>query len=62
MKKWIEQFDTLKFTTRSAGWFMLLIAALTYGLFFWKRGFYWDEFPWAWIYFRLGPDALTKTF
>ncbi|MBM3181201.1 MAG: hypothetical protein FJZ86_12710, partial [Chloroflexi bacterium] len=62
MKKWIDQFDTLKFTTRSAGWFMLLIAALTYGLFFWKRGFYWDEFPWAWIYFRLGPDALTKTF
>ena len=62
MKKWIERFNNLKFTTRSAGWFMLLIAALTYGLFFWKRGFYWDEFPWAWIYFRLGPDALTKTF
>ena len=41
---------------------MLLIAALTYGLFFWKRGFYWDEFPWAWIYYRLGPDMLTKTF
>ena len=62
MKKWIERFNNLKFTTRSAGWFMLLIAALTYGLFFWQRGFYWDEFPWAWIYFRLGPDALTKTF
>ncbi len=41
---------------------MLFIAALTYGLFFWQRGFYWDEFPWAWIYFRLGPDVLTKTF
>ncbi len=41
---------------------MLFVAALTYGLFFWKRGFYWDEFPWAWIYFRLGPDVLTKTF
>jgi hypothetical protein len=26
-------------------------------LFFWQRGFYWDEFPWAWIYYRLGPDA-----
>lgn len=62
MKYWIERFNTLKFTTRSAVWFMLFIAALTYGLFFWQRGFYWDEFPWAWIYFRLGPDVLTKTF
>lgn len=62
MKKWIERLDGVKFTTRSAAWFMLLIAVLTYGLFFWKRGFYWDEFPWAWIYFRLGPDVLTKTF
>src|SRR3972149_126363 len=62
MKKWIERFNNLKFTTRSAGWFMLIIAALTYGLFFWQRGFYWDEFPWAWIYFRLGPDVLTKAF
>ncbi|MBI5966079.1 MAG: hypothetical protein HY863_21570 [Chloroflexi bacterium] len=42
--------------------FLLVIAILTYGLFFWKRGFYWDEFPWAWIYYRLGPDVLTKTF
>jgi len=62
MKHWIERFNTLKFTTRSAVWFMLFMAALTYGLFFWQRGFYWDEFPWAWIYFRLGPDVLTKTF
>ncbi len=62
MKKWFERFETLKFTTRSAVWFMLFISALTYGLFFWKRGFYWDEFPWAWIYFRLGPEMLTKTF
>jgi hypothetical protein len=42
--------------------FLLVVAFLAYGLFFWKRGFYWDEFPWAWIYFRLGPDVLTKTF
>ncbi len=62
MKKWIERFDNLKFTTRSVVWFLLFIAALAYGLFFWQRGFYWDEFPWAWIYFRLGPDVLTKTF
>ena len=42
--------------------FLLIVAILTYALFFWKRGFYWDEFPWAWIYYRLGPEMLTKTF
>ncbi len=62
MKKWLERLDAIKFPPRSAVWFLLVIAVLTYGLFFWQRGFYWDEFPWAWIYFRLGPDVLTKTF
>ncbi len=41
---------------------LFIVAFLTYGLFFWERGFYWDEAPWTWIYYRLGPDALTKTF
>ncbi len=38
------------------------LAVLTYAPFFWERGFYWDEAPWTWIYFGLGPAALTKTF
>jgi hypothetical protein len=42
--------------------FLLVFAFLAYGIFFWQRGFYWDEAPWTWIYFRLGADALTKTF
>ena len=42
--------------------FLLVLALLTYALFFWQRGFYWDEAPWSWIYYRLGPAALTKTF
>ncbi len=62
MKPWLERLDKLEFTPRSAAWFLLVTASLTYGLFFWQRGFYWDEFPWAWIYFRLGPDVLTTTF
>jgi hypothetical protein len=62
MKKYLDRLNDLAFTPRSTVWFLLLIAALTYGLFFWQRGFYWDEFPWAWIYFRLGPETLTKTF
>ena len=42
--------------------FLLALALLTYALFFWERGFYWDEAPWTWIYYRLGPAALTQTF
>lgn len=42
--------------------FLLALAALAYAPFFWERGFYWDEAPWTWIYYRLGPDALTQTF
>jgi hypothetical protein len=42
--------------------FLLALAALAYAPFFWEHGFYWDEAPWTWIYYRLGPDALTQTF
>ncbi|NOH02039.1 MAG: hypothetical protein HND47_08785 [Chloroflexi bacterium] len=62
MKKLLDRLNTITFTPHSTVWFLLIIAALTYGLFFWQRGFYWDEFPWAWIYYRLGPAMLTKTF
>ena len=62
MKKLTDRLNSITFTPRSTVWFLLFIAALTYGLFFWQRGFYWDEFPWAWIYYRLGPAMLTKTF
>lgn len=62
MKKLTDRLNAIIFTPRSTVWFLLLIAFFTYGLFFWQRGFYWDEFPWAWIYYRLGPAMLTKTF
>jgi hypothetical protein len=42
--------------------FLFLLTLLAYALFFWEHGFYWDEAPWAWIYYRLGPDALTQYF
>jgi hypothetical protein len=42
--------------------FLFILALLTYALFFWERGFYWDEAPWTWVYYRLGPAALTKLF
>ncbi|MFM8367655.1 MAG: hypothetical protein ACKOBD_02740 [Chloroflexota bacterium] len=62
MKNLTDRLNNITFTPRSTVWFLLFIAALTYTLFFWQRGFYWDEFPWAWIYYRLGPAMLTKTF
>ena len=46
----------------SAPLFLFILALLTYALFFWERGFYWDEAPWTWVYYRLGPAALTKLF
>ncbi len=49
-------------STRSIPVVLFIVAFVAYGLFFWERGFYWDEAPWTWIYYRLGPDALTKTF
>jgi len=42
--------------------YLLVLAFIAYGLFFWQRGFYWDESPWSWIYYRLGPAMLTQTF
>jgi hypothetical protein len=62
MKKILDRLNSINFTPRSTVWFLLLIAALTYGLFFWQRGFYWDELPWTWIYFRHGPEMLKVTF
>ena len=62
MKASLEKLKTSLSSPRSVPVLLLLVAALTYGLFFWERGFYWDEAPWTWIYYRLGPAALTKTF
>ena len=57
-----EKVKTKLLSPHSVPIALFIVAFLTYGLFFWERGFYWDEAPWTWIYYRLGPDALTKTF
>jgi hypothetical protein len=58
----IKKLESVSFSPRTVPWFLLAVSALTYGLFFWARGFYWDEAPWTYIYYRLGPAALTQTF
>ena len=62
MKAYSEKFKVELSSPRSVPVVLFIVAALAYGLFFWERGFYWDEAPWTWIYYRLGPAALTKTF
>ena len=62
MKANLEKLKRGLSSPRSVPVLLFIVAALTYGLFFWERGFYWDEAPWTWIYYRLGPAALTKTF
>jgi len=62
MKASLEKLKIGLSSPRSVPILLFIVAALTYGLFFWERGFYWDEAPWTWIYYRLGPAALTKTF
>lgn len=62
MKSYFERFKAYITSPRGVPFVLFVVAALSYGLFFWERGFYWDEAPWTWIYYRLGPAALTKTF
>lgn len=62
MRANLEKFKSTLSSPRSVPILLFIIAFLAYGLFFWERGFYWDEAPWTWIYYRLGPAALTKTF
>ena len=62
MRTNLERFRSVLSSPRGVPFVLFIVAFLTYGLFFWERGFYWDEAPWTWIYYRLGPEALTKTF
>lgn len=62
MRSYFERFTAYSTSPRGVPFVLFVVAALSYGLFFWERGFYWDEAPWTWIYYRLGPAALTKTF
>jgi len=62
MKAYSEKLKAALSSPRSVPVLLFIVTVLAYGLFFWERGFYWDEAPWTWIYYRLGPAALTKTF
>ena len=39
-----------------------MVAILTYGLFVWRHGFYWDDLPMSWIRYELGVEAMKLYF
>jgi hypothetical protein len=41
---------------------LLGVCGLAYGLLAPALGFYWDEWPFAWIYYKLGPEGLMRYF
>lgn len=40
----------------------LTVAILSYGLFIWRHGFYWDDLPMSWIRYELGIEAMKLYF
>ena len=42
----LEKLKSGLSSPRSVPLVLFVVAVLTYGLFFWERGFYWDEAPW----------------
>lgn len=59
MKDWLKRLVADPFAVP-----LILLATtfFSYGLFFWKLGFYWDDQPISWIRYELGPAATTKYF
>ncbi|HEY5982631.1 MAG TPA: hypothetical protein VIU38_04100 [Anaerolineales bacterium] len=41
---------------------LLVITVLSYGLFFWQLGFYWDDQPMSWVRYQFGPAAMRLYF
>ena len=50
------------FTIRSVPYLFALITVIAYGLLFRQTGFYWDDWPFAWIARFLGPQEFFRAF
>ena len=62
MRSFFRKFETLASSPRAIPWVFLVVAALVYGLFVWRHGFYWDDLPMSWIRYELGPEAMRVYF
>ncbi len=56
------QMQTPRFTAKSIPVAFFLLTLLTYGLMFPWTGFYWDDWPFAWIAKFLGPAEFIPAF
>lgn len=54
--------NAYRFKIRSIPYLFILITSIAYGLFFWQTGFYWDDWPFAWIAKYLGPQEFFRAF
>ncbi|MBN1148950.1 MAG: hypothetical protein JXA78_16955 [Anaerolineales bacterium] len=50
----------LEFTHRSVPLALLLVCILAYGLQVFGLGFYWDDWPWAWLSHLSGPRGMLE--
>ncbi len=53
---------SFRFGLRSIPYLFALITVTAYGLLLWKTGFYWDDWPFAWIAQFLGPQEFFRAF
>ena len=62
MKSLLQRVEKFGSSPRAVPAVFLIVAALTYGLFSWRMGFYWDDLPMTWIRYELGTEAMRVYF
>jgi len=62
MKSLLQRIEKLGSSPRAVPAVFLLVAAIVYGLFIWRMGFYWDDLPMSWIRYELGTEAMRVYF
>lgn len=62
MKALLRKLDLLVSLPRAVPLFFGVTAALAYGMFIWRHGFYWDDLPISWIRYQLGLEAMKVYF
>ncbi len=62
MKNILHRIQGFEVSLWSIAGLLFVVAILSYGLFFWQLGFYWDDMPISWIRYQFGPQAMRLYF
>lgn len=62
MKRLLGKFVAKEFSQGLIPLAFLIAAFVTYALFFWQLGFYWDDLPISWIRYQHGVDMMRQYF